>query len=694
MAALEKIRKRSVFLMIVVGGALAAFVLGGMMEQLDSIFRDSSAAKVDNTTIRIQEFQNRFNLAQEQEKNQQNKTESADLQQQVLGQMAFETIVDEESEENGVEAGTELLTAMINQDQRASAWAQQYVQATGQQTIQAPSDLDKIVGNVGKDEVINQIVSKDEWEAFKDEMEHNIRAQKIMMLVGGAIMPNDLDLLEMQNDDEVMEVVLTKKDYTSLEDKKFEPTQDEIKAVYDEYKNLWKLNEKTVIAHAIAVPIAPSAADIKAADALYAKAYATLQGKGIDALRNINEFSNVQEMKLTDAQAKQLGQQLRDSVFANWAVSSEANATHQFKEDLNYALFQKVKSEELLDTIKVKQVTVEGNKAAQDKVLAALNAGQDVSKMKGVQVMPEQPVPVQGAQLPDSIITKFESATDKYVVFQSTDKGAMLVKTTYQKKSMFYTVNMSTYQVAASKKTTADLHDGLEKFIDKNKNAADFAKNAAAAKFQAQEVMLSSSVPSIAGIPGSRDVIKWALNDAEEGQVSSVFQLNSAMVAVAIDEIVDADFLPLETKNVNEFCKAKAMALKKAEAMKQQYEGKFKSVDEYAKAFAAPIDTTTFSFSSMYADKVIMTNPAGIEGDGGFIGAAAAAKPGQVGFWVGNCAAYAFVVKSKKATMKMKQEELAMKWASTYGFAGQRQQLMQGVIFNSAKIKNNLVKFQ
>ena len=84
---------------------------------------------------------------------------------------------------------------MINQDQRASAWAQQYVQATGQQTIQAPSDLDKIVG---KDEVINQIVSKDEWEAFKDEMEHNIRAQKIMMLVGGAIMPNDLDLLEMQ----------------------------------------------------------------------------------------------------------------------------------------------------------------------------------------------------------------------------------------------------------------------------------------------------------------------------------------------------------------------------------------------------------------------------------------------------------------------------------------------------------------
>ena len=91
--------------------------------------------------------------------------------------------------------------------------------------------------------------------------------------------------------------------------------------------------------------------------------------------------------------------------------------------------------------------------------------------------------------------------------------------------------------------------------------------------------MLSSSVPSIAGIQGSRDIIKWALNDAEEGQVSSVFQLNSAMVAVAIDEIVDADFLPLETKNVNEFCKAKAMALKKAEAMKQQYEGKFKSVD-------------------------------------------------------------------------------------------------------------------
>lgn len=676
--------------MIVVGGALAAFVLGDLFK-LDSLFRDSSAAKVDDTTIGIQDFQQRFNFAQELEKNQQNKSESADLQQQVLTQMAFETIIDKESDKNGVEAGTEFLTAMINQDQRAGAWAQQYVQATGQQTIQAPSDLDKIVG---KDEVINQIVTKDEWDAYKKEMEHSICAQKIMMLVAGAIVPNDLDLLEMQNDDEVMDVQLTKKDYTSLEDKKYEPTQDEIKAVYEQYKNLWKISEKTVLGHVIAVPIAPSAADIKASDALYAKAYATLQSKGIDALRGINEFSNVQELKLTDEQAKQMGQQLRDSTFSSWVVSAAANATLQFKQDLNYALFQKVKSEELLDTVKVIQVAVQGKKAEQDKALAALNAGQDVSKMKGVQVMPEQPVAVQDVQLPDSILAKIQSATDKYVVLQASAEGAMLVKTTYQKKSMFHSLNMSLYTVAASKKTTANLHDALEKFVNKNNQADAFAKNATAAKYQTREVYLSSSVPSIAGIQGSRDVIKWALNDAKKGDVSAVFQLNNAMVALAIDEVVDADFLPLETKSVQEFCKAKAMALKKAEAMKQQYEGKFKTLDEYAKAFSAPVDTTSFSFSSMFADKVIMQSPAGIEGDAGFIGAAAAAKPGQVGFWAGNCAAYAFVVKSKKATMKMKQEELAMKWASTYGFGGQRQQLMQGVLFNSAKVKNNLVKFQ
>lgn len=690
MAALEKIRKRSVFLLVVIGGALAAFVLGDLFK-LDSLFRDTAAAKVDNTTIGIQEFQKRFSLAQELEKNQQNKTESAELQQNVLGQMVFETIVEEESEDNGVEAGVEFLTAMINQDRRAGAWAQQYVQATGQQTIQAPSDLDKIIG---KDEVINQIVTPDEWESFKSEMEYSLRAQKIMMLVSGAIVANDLDLLEMQSDDEVMDVELTKKEYTSLEDKKFEPTKDEIQAVYEQYKNLWKVNEKTVLAHVIAVPIVPSAADIKASDNLYAKAYNTLQSQGIDALRNINEFSNVQEVKLTETLAKQMGEQLRDSAFSSWATSAEANATHQFKEGDNYAIFQKVKSEELLDTIKVMQVTVEGDKKQQDKVLAMLNEGKDVSKEKGVQVMPEQPVPVQGAQLPDSIISKFESATEKYVVFQSAKEGAMLVKTTYQKKSMFHTLNMATYTVTASKKTNADLHDGLEKFIDKNKGAEDFAKNAAAAKFQAQEVMLSSSNPTIAGIQGSRDVIKWALNDAKEGEVSNVFQLNTAMVALAVDKIVTDKFLPLDTKSVNDFCKAKAMAQKKADAMKKQYEGKFKSVAEYAKAFAAPVDTTSFSFSSMFADKINMTSPAGIEGDGGLIGVAAASKPGQVGFWAGNTAAYAFVVKSKKATVKMKQEELAQKWQSFYGFGGQRQQMMQAVIFNSAKLVNNLAKFQ
>lgn len=314
--------------------------------------------------------------------------------------------------------------------------------------------------------------------------------------------------------------------------------------------------------------------------------------------------------------------------------------------------------------------------------------------MKGVQVSPEQPIPVQGQQLSDEQIAKFDSAVSKYVVFQSAKEGALMVKTTYQKKSMFHTVNMANYTVAASKKTTAQLHDGLEKFIEKNNTPEAFAKNAAAAKYQAQEVMLSSGVPSIANIPGSRDMIKWALNDAEKGQISSVAQLSTAMVAVAVDEVFEGDYLPLEAKSVQEFCKAKAMAIKKAEAMKQQYAGKFKSLNEYAKAFAVQVDTTTFSFNSQYADKVIMQSPAGIEGDAGLLGAAAAAQIGKVNVWAGNNAIYAFVVKSKKATMKLKKEELAQKWQALYGFAGQRQQLIQGVVFNSEVLQNKLVKFQ
>ena len=690
MAALEKIRKRSVFLIVVVGGALAALVLGDLFK-LDSLFKDSSVAKVGSTSIGIQEFQQRMNFAQELEKNQQNKTESADLQQQVLGQMVFETIINEESEDNGIEAGADMLSFVINQDQRANAWAQQYVQATGQQTIQAASDLDKLVG---RDETLNQIVTKEQWDAFKNELETNIRAQKIMMMVSNCIVANDLDVLEMQADDEVMEVQLTKKDYTSLEDKKFEPSKEEIEAVYNQYKNLWKIYDKTVLAHVIAVPILPNATDIKASDALFNKAFATLESKGIDALRDINEFSNVQELKLTDATAKQMGEQLRDSTFASWVVSAPANAAKKYQDQYNYALFQKVNSEELLDTIKVIQVAVQGDKKTQDKVLAELNAGKDVSKMKGVQVSPEQPIPVQGQQLSDEQIAKFDSAVSKYVVFQSAKEGALMVKTTYQKKSMFHTVNMANYTVAASKKTTAQLHDGLEKFIEKNNTPEAFAKNAAAAKYQAQEVMLSSGVPSIANIPGSRDMIKWALNDAEKGQISSVAQLSTAMVAVAVDEVFEGDYLPLEAKSVQEFCKAKAMAIKKAEAMKQQYAGKFKSLNEYAKAFAAQVDTTSFSFNSEYADKVIMQSPAGIEGDAGLLGAAAAAQIGKVNVWAGNNAIYAFVVKSKKATMKLKKEELAQKWQALYGFAGQRQQLLQGVVFNSEVLQNKLVKFQ
>ena len=61
MAALEKIRKKSVMLLIVIGVALLAFIIGDFLNSGSAFFgTGTTVAKVDGHKISIQDFQKRY----------------------------------------------------------------------------------------------------------------------------------------------------------------------------------------------------------------------------------------------------------------------------------------------------------------------------------------------------------------------------------------------------------------------------------------------------------------------------------------------------------------------------------------------------------------------------------------------------------------------------------------------------------
>ena len=550
---------------------------------------------------------------------------------------------------------------------------------------------------------------------MKKQASDMLRSSVLQYMVSNAIQPNDLELSVMNAENsDTYEVSFAKKDYSTVAtDKKYQPSQSEIEAVYNQYKNLWKINDPQARLHYVAVNIAPSKADLAAAQKVIDKAKAVIAGpNGVDSLKNISEFSNIQNSKITLEQAKQFAQQMGDSAFTAFVSGGAKGATHFFDKGNNHVIFKITDVAELVDTAKVVVVEVQGDKAKQNKVLAALNAGQDVSKMQGVQVAPEQPMQVQNPQLSDSVRNQIEAnaATGKYFVLQSDAKnGAALLKVNSAVKKTFYSLAVSSYEVVASSQTSTSTQDKLQTFLNKNKTAAAFEKNAAKYGYAAQEAFVNSATAQLGGNPqfgmpgitNSRKAIKWALTEGKKGSVSNIFtDNNDVLVAVALDDIYDGDFLPLTDPEVLTFCTNKARALKIAKAMEAQYKGKASNVAGYAKLFGTTPDVTSVTFGNDQVMKINTTPLSldGQEGDGGFIGRVAAAKQGKTYVWAGNSAIYAFTVtKTTKSAMKLKKEELKNRWMMQYGIISNQQMGIDrftSVLMTSKKIKNNLVKFQ
>ena len=115
MATLEKIRSKSVLLLIIVGAALLAFIIGDFFTSGRTLFgTGTTIATAGDQKVDIQEFQRRVQLAQQQEQQAgRTSTDGAVLQQRVLNDMIAEKLFDEEISRLGLTVTDAELTEMM-----------------------------------------------------------------------------------------------------------------------------------------------------------------------------------------------------------------------------------------------------------------------------------------------------------------------------------------------------------------------------------------------------------------------------------------------------------------------------------------------------------------------------------------------------------------------------------------------------
>lgn len=691
MATLEKIRQRKKILAIVIGAALLAFIIEVGIEAIGRSGGNSAAANVGNEKIDIMAFQRRVEqeAANDQQENNQQQVDGALRQQQVLDEMINEKLLDQEYDKLGIFVSDEEISQLMIGKNPAPA-VMQFAQQVG---AKSPADLYDFIMNPGKQGVQEAQVAelRNQWIKLKEDITKQYKFAKLQNLMAGCMQANDLDRAQMAEDEAMTNVVtFAKKDYSTLADDKYPVSDEELKAEWEKLKPMFKVDDEIRTIHYIAVNIDPSQEDIAAANKVADAAYIALQkGRGVDSVRLLGTVQ-VDTAKMLQ---KELPAKVRD-FFASAEVGTTRRDSTVGNHHVMYKLINKQVS---LDSVDLGYVVIQGDAKTQKAVLDQLNAGKTLDDIKKAYPQKADGKTSEWQRIfnaPDSMKTKIANATPGvYFTYMNNDQGATLLKVNDKKAAKtFYTLATVTYDAYASTKTSEDLRDKFQAFLNKNKTLKEFEDNAAKAGYNAVEMTISPSTAQLGlgmfgqgGIKETRKAIKWAF-DNKKGDVSPIFSDNNeVLVAVAIDDIYKDGYLPYNFSQGKDMLTQRVRNNKKGDDLVKQYQGKANDVNGYASLMGVKVDTANVVFT------------AGLpEIENKIIGRICGSKQGALqGPVKGDNAVYVYqIVKQEKAERKPTKEELDNRYSQSRGaqvYANPRN--IYQILTKATKVKKHLIDF-
>lgn len=666
MATLEKIRSKSVFLIVVIGVALLAFIVGDAITNSRNLFGDQSTiAKIGSDKIDYTEF----NKKREELNNQyeqmrrQNPAQASQFDTQLLSQMALDQLVaehllDEAADKAGIQTSAEQLRyyVMENPINPNFQTLLQQLNASGL-SVSTPQQAYEVIFNPARNGFTEQQMApmRRAWLAMEEETKQMIKRQQYQSLLYRTVKANDLDKKALYNDYvATSNVDLAFHPYGMLDPKKYEVTDAEIAAAYNEEKNGFKVDLPTKDVKFIAVNIPPSTADREDAHMLAVKVVENLSdstGQLSKEVKKLGVSSTQKEVRRSD---------LKRNPVSDFVLSAQPGEVKVVTENIKgFTVVKMGKRSSAVDSIQLNIVQVAGE-TLPARVLAKLNAGlpaDSVAKTFGadsVAAQTNQWIPLITAQgrtnaLEQGQLDTLLNAGGKYISLMSSPQGALLAQVAKRNAPVeVVEYEEVTYDLKPSTKTVNDERMKLEKFLDENATAEAFAENAAKAGYTVQNFSFNTSSPAVPRMPGmnsyfpdSRQVVRWVMMDGKPGQVSHIYEskdaLTPALYAVAVTAEYD-DFVPLSNPEVKSYASELARKNKVGEELLKQYQPKAGSIASVAEAMGVqPSNNPSFRFGRNYQ-----------VADAEVVGQIAGSKPGKVVLVKGDNGVYAYQITSQK----------------------------------------------
>lgn len=587
MATLEKIRNKSVLLFVIIIVALLAFILGDFLTSGRTYFGSgTTVAEAGDVKVDYTDYQTAMNQAGEQSRNQQ--SDNGVLAQQVIGELLVDKLLQKEYEDLGLKVTDNELTEALTGENIHPA-AMQTIYMLGQALGMPGADPKAIYAAVinppanipaGAAEQFRQA-----WAQLEQHIEQTLLRQKFDNLVLGLYTANDLDAHSLYDDvNTTRHIAYAVKDLNVIDDKDAVITDDDRRAAWEENKGMYKLSEPIRSIDYIMVRIEPSQEDRAAGlsaveDALLA----------LNSSENLDAVTSDSRFVINRANAPL--SQIRDNAMKNFLDSATVGQAVRLKTvGDTYTLAKLVGVSTDIDSINISFVgrTDEGSL---DSLFAQVNSGVSFKSLdNGDNVRANDSVwtALNDPNLPVAIK---DALTNRPVgeafIINDTVQGqpyqAIYRVNRRHAPVNVYDVAEITFVVDPSQETLSTLSGNLRTFVSNNSSAADFAANAAEAGYTVLNGFVSASSPMVGNASDSRQAVKWLMEN-KAGKVMPVFQdsRQTYMLAAAIKNIYDDEYLPWNADLIADQIEAQAIANKKAQMLIDKYAGKAKDVDGYA----------------------------------------------------------------------------------------------------------------
>lgn len=606
MAVIGKIRKHYGLLVIVIGVALVAFILGDLGKNNNQ--RTTNVGTIDGEQISYQDFNTRYEQYVENTKQQSNTQPSNDdlysIRNQTWNQLVKENIMNKEFDELGLVVSPDELFDQIQGNKPHSAVVQNF---TNPET--GKFDRDMVLKYLQNLNNLPQ-AQKDMWLNFERYIKEDRLNTKYTNLINkGFYLPKPLaaKAFTEKNTKSTVEVVALR--YNTIPDSTVVITDKDFESFYNEKKGSYERPETRDIEF-ITFDVKPSQKDIQVGSE-----YINSLKEEFTTTENVVSFVNANSDTRYDSTwqgEKDVPAEIEVAMFGN----EPGYVYGPYFENNTYHLVRLMDKAERSDSLKASHIllsyagamrseqtrTKERAKAIADSLLKVINKQPKTLETLAVQFSDDPGSKEKQGDLDwfvdGMMVPSFNEFVQNNKVgtigLVESDFGYHIIKVTERTKALpKVRVATITHNVTPSTQTYQDIFAQASKFATENKTKADFDKTIADQglnKRVAQRIKKDDFL--ITGIENPRQIVRWAYDENTKVEdISDIFDLDNMYVIAVLTKKAEEGIVPLE--ELKESIKYSVINRKKGEMLAEKMTPYGKDVNKMITEIGAERDTVS-----------------------------------------------------------------------------------------------------